>query len=195
MSACATVATNISAETKNPETMLLDDGNENHLPYMMGAFCLPSQPSRVTAMSKRSCAACGKLFVPRPQIHNQQFCSDQKCQRERRRRTQAERRANKPATPVNDAQYRRDWRIKNSDYWKHYRASHPEYAERNRIQQRQRNKAQKNSDIAKDDVWPAHPFTGGLYRLSPVTRRKIANEAVWIVEISVLSGPAGLFWG
>lgn len=159
---------------------------------MMGAFCLPSQPSRVTAMSKRTCAACGKLFVPRQQIQNQRFCSDHECQRERRRRTQAERRASKPATRANDAQYCRDWRIKNPDYWRCYRAAHPEYAERNRIQQRQRNKARKNSDIAKDDVWPANPFIGGFYRLSPVTGRKIANEAAWIVEINVLSGPAGL---
>lgn len=153
---------------------------------------MPSQPNRVTAMSTRSCAACGRLFVSRPQIPNQQFCSDHECQRERRRRTQAARRTNKPEARANDAQYCRDWRIKNPDYWKHYRASHPEYAERNRILQRQRNKARKNSDIANEAVWTAHPFTGGLYRLSPVTGRTIANEAAWIVEIGVLSGPTGL---
>ena len=146
-------------------------------------------------MSKRPCAACGKLFAPRPQIPNQQFCSDHECQRERRRRTQAARRAKNPEVRVNEPQYRRDWRIKNPDYWKRYRATHPEYAERNRIQQRQRNKVRKKFDIAKDDVWSAYPFIGGLYRLSPVTWRKIANEAVWIVEISVLSGPTGLFGG
>ena len=159
----------------------------------MREFCLPSQPSRATAMSKRTCAFCGKLFVPRPQIPNQQFCSDHECQRERRRRTQAARRANNPATRVNGAQYRRDWRVKNQDYWKRYRATHPEYAERNRIQQRKRNKARKYFDIANEAVWPAHPFIGGLYRLSPVTGRKIANEAAWIVQISVLSGPAGVW--
>lgn len=144
-------------------------------------------------MSKKACAACGKLFVPRPQIPNQRFCSDHECQCERRRRTQAERRASKPEARVSDAQYRRDWRIKNPDYWKRYRATHPEYAERNRIQPRQRNKARKNSHIANEAVWPAHPFIGELYRLSPVTRRKIANEAAWIVEISVLSDPVGIF--
>ena len=142
-------------------------------------------------MFTRSCGACGKLFFPRPQIPNQQFCSDHECQRERRRRTQAERRANNSATRMNDTQYCRDWRIKNPDYWKRYRATHPEYTERNRIQQRQRNKLRKTSDIANEAVWPAHPFIGGLYRLSPATRRKIAKEAVWIVEISVLSRSAG----
>lgn len=146
-------------------------------------------------MLTRSCAACGKPFVPRPQIPNQRFCSDHECQRERRRRTQAERRANKPEGGANNAQYYREWRIKNPDYWKRYRATHPVYAERNRVQQRQRNKARKNLDIANEAVWPAHPFIGGFYRLSPVTRRKIANEAVWIVEISVLSAPAGPFRG
>jgi len=146
-------------------------------------------------LSKRPCAACGKLFVPRPQTHNQKFCSNPQCQCERRRRTQAERRADKPATRANNVQYCREWRIKNPDYWKRYREAHPEYAERNRIKQRQRNKAQKYFDIANEAAWPAHPFIDGLYRLSPVTRRKIANEAVWIVEIRVLSGPAWIFGG
>lgn len=146
-------------------------------------------------MLTKSCAACGKLFVPRPQIPNQQFCSNHECQRERRRRTQAKHRANKPASRVNDAQYCRDWRIKNPDYWKRYRDTHPEYAERNRVQQRQRNKARKISGIANDAVWPAHAFIGGLYRLSPVSHQKIANEVAWIVQISILSGPAGLFEG
>ena len=143
-------------------------------------------------MSKTACVACGMLFVPRPQIHNQLFCSNPQCQRERRRRTQAEKRANSPDRRANDAQYYRDWLIKNPDYWKRYRAANPEYAESNRIQQRQRNKDRKNADIAKDDAWPAHPFVGGIYRLSPVTRREIANEAVWIVEITVLSGSSAI---
>ncbi len=145
--------------------------------------------------SNRLCLACGTLFVPRPQIHNQLFCSNLQCQRERRRRRQAEKRANSPERRANDAQYCRDWRIKNPDYWKRYRASHPEYAERNRVQQRQRSKALKNPGIAKDDAWPAHAFGGGLYRLTPVTRQIIANDAVWIVEIRVLYGPAGFLGG
>jgi len=141
--------------------------------------------------SRRPCAACGMLFVPRPQIRNQLFCSNPKCQRERRRRKQAETRANNPDRRANDAQYYRDWVAKNPDYWKNYRASHPEYAERNRIQQTRRNKDRKNPVIAKDDVWPSNPFAGGLYHLTPVTAHLIANEAVWIVEITVLSGPTG----
>lgn len=143
--------------------------------------------------SNRLCLACGTLFVPRPQIHNQQFCSNLQCQRERRRRRQAEKRAKSPERRANDAQYCRDWRVKNPDYWKRYRATHPEYAERNRIQQRQRTKTRKDSDIANDDAWPPHSLVGGVYRLSPVAGQKIANEAVWIVEISVLSGPLRFF--
>lgn len=146
-------------------------------------------------LPSRLCLACGRLFVPRPQIHNQQFCSNPQCQRERRRRRQAEKRANSPGRRANDAQYCRDWHIKNPDYWKRYRASHPDYAERNRVQQRQRNKARRNGDIAEDDVSLAPPFMSGLYRLSPVARQEIANDAVWIVEISVLSGPLGFLGG
>lgn len=145
--------------------------------------------------SKRPCVACGMLFVPRPQICKQEFCSKPECQRERRRRRQAEKRANSPEHRANDVQYYRDWLAKHPDYWKNYRESHPEYAERNRNQQRQRNKDRKNRVIAKDDVWPSNPFAGGLYRLIPVTAHLIANEDVWIVEINVLSGQPGFLGG
>ncbi|MBW8365394.1 MAG: hypothetical protein K0M39_12660 [Rhizobium sp.] len=103
-------------------------------------------------MSKKACMACGMLFVPRPQIHNQLFCSNPRCQHERRRRRQAEKRASNPDRRANDALYYKDWLTKHPDYWKNYRASHPEYAERNRVQQRQRNKDRKNVEIAKDAV-------------------------------------------
>ena len=103
---------------------------------------------------------------PRPQIHNPAILF-QPPMPARATQTHDRRsaRQHSPSDRANDAQYCRDWRIKNPDYWKNYRATHPEYAERNRIQQRQRNKARKNSDIANEDVWPAHAFIGGLYRL------------------------------
>lgn len=139
-------------------------------------------------MTTKRCKACGHDFHPWPQSKNQQYCSDPACQRERRRRKQAEKRAGSLAVRTSDAQYYRDWSAKNPEYWKNYRTENPKYAERNRNQQRQRNLAR----IAKDTPSQRAALPGGLYQLIPVTQDMIANEDAWIVEITVLSGPAGI---
>ena len=141
------------------------------------------------------CAACGTPFVPQPHIRTQKYCPEPSCQRERRRRKQAEKRASNPERRASDAQYFRDWADKHPDYWKQYRLGHPEYSERNRTQQRRRNETRDKSMIANEAVCPPPCPPSGHYRLTPVIGNVIANEDVWIVEIAVLSGPAGIFSG
>lgn len=136
-------------------------------------------------MPKKYCKACGDEFTSWPQIRNQKFCSNPECQRERRRRSQAARRAKNPDQKSSDAQYFQDWAAKNPDYWQNYRANHPEYVERNRKQQSVRSSAR----IAKDSVSALKALPGGRYRLVALDSRGVANEAAWIVEILVLSGP------
>lgn len=139
-------------------------------------------------MTTKRCAACGQLFKPWPQIPQQQYCSESDCQRERRRRMQLTKRKGDLARRDSDAQYLRDWVLKNPDYWKQYRASHPDYVEKNRNAQFRRNQAR----IAKDA--PCLPFSlpPGRYQLIPVSDPLIANEDAWIVEITVLSAPSRL---
>ena len=140
-------------------------------------------------MPAMPCQSCGKEFFPWPQIRNQKFCSNPECQRERRRRRQAERRARNPEQKGSDAQYFQDWSAKNPDYWKQYRKAHPEYTERNRQQQKERSVAR----IAKDNVSAMNALPSGRYRLVALDSCGIANETAWIVEILVLTGPASDF--
>lgn len=137
-------------------------------------------------MATKRCKACGRNFAPRPQTKKQQYCSDPACQRERRRRTQAEKRASNSSVRASDAQYFKDWSAKNPGYWKDYRARNPEYVERNRNQQRERNRAR----IAKDALSQPQALASGLYRLIPASLDMLANENTWMVEITILSGPA-----
>ena len=136
-------------------------------------------------MPKKRCPACGEEFLPWPQILNQEFCSKPNCQRERRRRRQAERRAKSPERHASDALYFQDWAAKNPGYWKRYREKHPEYTERNRQQQKRRS----STRIAKDNVSLLQGLPAGCYQLRALKPDGVANEAVWLVEIVVLSGP------
>ncbi|MEN8132834.1 MAG: hypothetical protein ABFS45_22165 [Pseudomonadota bacterium] len=148
-------------------------------------------------MEKRRCAACRKLFHPRPQSPGQTFCSAAQCQRERKRRWQKARRAVDPDYRDNDIQASRLWRRRHPDYWRTYRRKHPRSVIRNRDKQRGRDRARRlkapqpppTSHLANEDA-SSLPFSveTGTYRMIPVTGNLLANENVCLVKIALVSG-------
>ena len=77
---------------------------------------------------------------------------------------------------------------RNPDYWRKYRESHPEYVERNRVRQKQRNAKATGHSIAKMDVSVQETqLASGIYELRLVTNAGIAKMDVWTVEITVQS--------
>ena len=77
---------------------------------------------------------------------------------------------------------------RNPNYWREYRESHPEYVERNRVRQRERNAKVRGRSIAKMDVSISSALLpSGIYHLSLVTDAGIAKMDVWTVEITVLA--------
>jgi len=100
---------------------------------------------------QRKCKACGGHFSPRPQNPDQQFCSKPECQRERKRRWQQHKRATDADYRDNQARARRRWAQTHPDYWRQYRRNHPEYAARNRILQRERDRRRRKG-LAKMDA-------------------------------------------
>ena len=58
------------------------------------------------------------------------------------------------------------WQDRNPDYWRSYRETHPEYAERNRNRQRQQPAGGPMGEVAKMDV---SALPSGLYRIRTVT--------------------------
>ena len=130
-------------------------------------------------MNKRRCAGCRRLFRPRPQSPQQQFCSAPDCQRERRRRWQRARRRSDPDYRENQARAQRRWREAHPDYWREYRKRHPGYTAENRARQRERDRHRRRADgddraladgLAKSDASDANfSLSPGTYDLIPVT--------------------------
>jgi len=148
-------------------------------------------------MEKRRCAACRKLFHPRPQCPKQKFCSTAECQRERKRRWQKARRAADSDYRDNDVLANRQWRIQHPDYWRAYRSQHPQSTIRNRDKQRERDRARQlkapqpppGSDLANEDASrPLFSLETGTYRMIPVTGGDLANKDACLVKIALLSG-------
>jgi hypothetical protein len=141
-------------------------------------------------MRSQRCACCGQLFQPRAQTPQQTYCSLIACQRERRRLWQRSRRQNDADYRENQAQAQRAWAADHPDYWKTYRASHPEYVERNRTLQHTRDAQQKqaSSDLAKMNASTyGTPPPDGVYQIRRVTRDDLAKEDAWTAEITLLS--------
>ena len=143
-------------------------------------------------MAKKLCAACGKNFTPRPQVRNQSYCSAPECQLERHRRWQKNKRQNDAEYREIDAEYRRAWAGAHVDYWEKYRDENPDYAERNRQLQRQRNaktrKMKMGSSLSGE---PEFFLPSGRYQLIRIDSEGIANGNVWIVEISAIACATG----
>lgn len=140
----------------------------------------------------RFCVACAQPFVARPQAPGQSYCSAAPCQRERRRIWQRARRQEDPDYRENQARAQEAWRQRNPDYWRQYRADHPDYADRNRQQQRARRQPMEAATLAKKNVWNVMPpldgaLAPGLYRLTLVVRGDVAKMgASFVVELAPL---------
>jgi len=148
-------------------------------------------------MEKRRCAACRKLFHPRPQSPEQKFCSAAECQRERKRRWQKARRASDPDYRENDIQANRQWRSRHPGYWRAYRRKHPQSVIRNRDKQRERDRARRlklplrstRPHLANEDASTlSFPVNTGTYRMIPVTGSNLANVDACLVKIALLTG-------
>ena len=116
-------------------------------------------------MEQRRCAACRKLFHPRPQSPGQKFCAAAQCQRERKRRWQKARRAADPDYRDNDVQANRQWRRRHPDYWPAYRRQHPQSVILNREKQRERDRAKRNrspGDVVAQPPWLCKGERNGL---------------------------------
>lgn len=139
-------------------------------------------------MQSRRCAACGAAFRPRPQVPQQCYCPAPACQRKRRRRWQQAKRENDPDYHDNQLRAQRAWLRRNPRYWSEYRRTHPEYVERNREQQQERNDRRRERVIAKMDVTtPVMPLFSGIYRISKVLPVGIAKKDAWTAQITFIS--------
>src|SRR5271165_2108181 len=117
-------------------------------------------------MECRRCASCDQIYRPRAQVPHQRYCALAACQRERRRRWQ-------------QSKLRTD---------AEYRAKHPEYTDRNRLEQRRRDRRIRAALLAKMDAsTPIHPVPSGTYRLLPGVGGDLAKKDAWTVKITLIS--------
>lgn len=123
----------------------------------------------------RCCPYCQQAFRPSPRRRDQAVCSRPRCQARRRSDYRRRKRQLDPeyAEVVRDS--RRKWREAHPDYQRRYWQSHPEAADRNREQQRQRDQKRRVGLLVKNtpvldlkrsaaEVWLVGPLAGDLVK-------------------------------
>ena len=82
----------------------------------------------------------------------------------------------------------RAWADSHGDYWREYRASHPDYTDRNRLEQRRRDRHRRAAHLAKMVAsTPISAIPSGTYRLLPEAGGDLAKMDAWTVKITVIS--------
>ena len=135
---------------------------------------------------------CGVFFTPCPQVPRQAYCSKKACQQARRNEWNRKKFATDPdyREYKQAAQERR--KENNPNYWKEYRARHPDYTQKNRDQQRIRNqkrlKHPSEPVIANpDESIPVNSIVTGRYKIIPIHSGTIATPDECIVEITAIA--------
>jgi len=101
---------------------------------------------------KTRCVHCRRLFIANPRVKNQEYCSRDICQRTRKRRWQQRKMATDADYRQNQKDSRKMWQTQHPGYWQKYRDSHPQYRERNRMLQKQREAKRRAKHLAKMDA-------------------------------------------
>ena len=119
-------------------------------------------------MEQNRCAHCGFAMDLNPRLNKQLYCGRQEGQRARKRSWQKRKMAIDPDYKANQQSCNKAWQERNPDCWRNYRASHPGYAERNRLQQKARRSRGQPRGVAKMDASAPDSFVRtGTYWLIP----------------------------
>jgi len=89
------------------------------------------------------CKCCGRRLPRRPQNPDQAYCHRKGCQNKRRQRWRRAKLRSDPAYRDNQRDSQQRWLQKHPDYWRGYRAGHPDYVARNRFLQKDRDRLKR----------------------------------------------------
>lgn len=142
-----------------------------------------------------TCAHCGKTALQNIRLKKpQQYCSQSTCQKARRRtwkkRQYHENEQYRKRCLENQKKWRQSYPV--DQYQIHYRDTHPDYVQKNRELQRQRNRCRREAShtaIFKKDSLVFHPGKDGMWFLSQACEQKIVNRNA----LPPLSGTGGAF--
>ena len=145
-----------------------------------------------------TCRYCGITLPRNPRVKKQRYCSSSSCQNARKRAHDKKVSQTSKGKLLQKCRNKR-WRDKAPAhaYQDQYRKNHPEYEERNREQQKQRNQYyQKDpgSKIVKTDTLLLQPSHDGFYKAFKVKKqKKIVKTDTLVLQMQLQQGIEAYF--
>jgi len=134
------------------------------------------------------CVHCRKEYLRNPRVKHQEYCGSKVCQRARRRRWQREKLKGDDAYRENQARCQKQWQARNPGYYKYYRATHPEYEERNRSMQFLRdNRVKSAGDRSSAILAKMDSLLGPYYRRNGSRFKLYVQGAVNLAKMDALT--------
>jgi hypothetical protein len=139
-------------------------------------------------MLQRTCQFCQCLFRLSKFHPEQTVCAFAECQRRRRREYHR-------CKVAADAVYRQvcndssqKWRAENAVYWKQYRETHPDKADRNRTLQKARDRKRRVRDLANNNLALDLKSCAAEVWLFGPTAGHLANNNLAITQVFIVEG-------
>jgi hypothetical protein len=140
-------------------------------------------------MSEWRCRYCDEKFEPSRGHPEQAVCSERACQQRRRGECRRQKLATDPEYRQVCRESARKWRADHPGYWQRYRAAKPESAERNRVQQRQRDQRQRLLRLANNNsALDLKSSAAGVWLLGPAAE-DLANNNLVAAHVFIVQGP------
>ena len=134
------------------------------------------------------CVNCRRFFRLNPRVKEQRYCRRKECQRARKSRWQREKMARDPDYKANHKRAQSHWATRNPDYWRKYRADHPESAAQNRLLQKQRDAERRKRNLAKMDALEGkNHLETGIYYLVPSVPENLAKMDAFGQRVRIIS--------
>lgn len=126
------------------------------------------------------CQNCNCSYQRNPRVKNQKYCSSRSCQNARRNLTNTTRTRKNPGSRLLQQARNKRWRdaYPAHEYQKKYREDHPDYVQRNRELQKERNKKRQKYPgpmIVKTYALSPQPLRDGVYTGFEVKSGKIVK--------------------
>lgn len=143
---------------------------------------------------EKGCPHCGERFTPHPSVPHQEYCNKAECQRARKHMWEVKKMKQDKDYRETKQESQKKWARNNPGYWREYRRTHPESAERNRIKQRGRNLRRRKGNgliVKSDELFKPPVLVPGKYMLVAMNENGIAKSDELIVQISFVSKVKG----
>lgn len=136
----------------------------------------------------RTCPYCQRSFTPSCYNPEQKVCSQHSCQYQRRQQSRKAQLGRDDQYRLGCQESREQWRKEHgARYMRQYRQQHPEYRERNRLQQQERDRRRQLSHLVKNNTaLDLKTASHQVFLIAPQPANLVKNNSAFAAKVLIV---------